>query len=148
MAGQGKTTRGYAEKLRQDGWNILFLCIPNSVHAGVVPIMTSHGVSKQRYPDIAALNGNIILLVEVEMALTDAITEDIALRFREMRYSLSNPEIYRAWASKIETATGLDMPCNPVIETRLLIVNGLSSKVSTLVNYLGASHISVFSGKE
>jgi hypothetical protein len=147
MAGQGKTTRDYAEKLRQEGWGILFLCIPNTVHVGVVPIMTSHGVSKQRYPDIAALSGNTILLVEVEMALTDAITEDIILRFREMREGMSNPNVYRAWASKVGTVTGLDMPSNPVLETRLLIVKGITSKVASLADRLSASHIPVFSGK-
>ncbi len=145
MAGQGQTIRDYVAHLRQEGWAILFSCIPNSVHVGVVPIMTSHGVSKQRYPDVAALCGNTILLVEVEMSLTEAITIDIALRFGEMREGLSNREVYRSWASKIATVTGLEMPPTPVIETRLIIVKGLTSKITPLVERLRLSQISVLS---
>lgn len=143
MAGQGKTTKDYAKTLRQGGWDILFLCIPNTAHLRVVPIVTSHGVSKQRYPDIAALSGNTILLVEVEMALTEAITADILLRFREMREGLSNPVIYSEWASKVKKATGIGMPLTPALETRLVIVNGINSKVHPLVNQLTANYISV-----
>lgn len=148
MAGQAKTTKEYAKRLNAAGWNILFVCIPNSVHVGVVPIMTSHGVSKQRYPDIAAMMGNSILLVEVEMSLTNAVADDIVLRFAEMREGLSSSEVYRAWSSKLEIITGLKMPESPDLEVQLLLVNGISEKTAALVHRLNQARIPIVAVSE
>jgi hypothetical protein len=145
MAGQGKTTRKYADRLAEEGWNILYVCIPNTPHVKVVPIPTSHGVSKQRYPDVAAVNNDRILLAEVEMSLTESVAQDIGLRFNEMRRALENPEIYRAWSSRAEMVSKHKMPANPIIETRLKLVNGIGQKTSHLVDYLRAEGI-VISG--
>lgn len=143
MAGQGKITREYATQLSDDGWNILYICIPNTPHLKVVPIPTSHGVSKQRYPDIVAVKDNRLLLVEVEMNLTKIITEDIVLRFTEMRQSLFDSNIYSMWSKQVEFVSTYKMPTKPIIETRLKIVNGVNQKSFSLVNQLESQCIMV-----
>lgn len=143
MAGQGKTTREYAAQLSSDGWSILYICIPNTPHVKVVPIPTSHGVSKQRYPDIAAVSNDLILLAEVEMNLTEAVAEDIILRFGEMRQSLMNPELYSLWSKKVATVSSHKMPPKPTIETRLKIVNGVDKRSIGLAHQLQSQGILV-----
>lgn len=143
MAGQGKTTREYAKQLINEGWNVLYICIPNTPHVRVVPIPTSHGVSKQRYPDIAAEKDGYLLLVEIEMNLTEAVVQDISLRFNEMRHSLINPDLYRAWSNSVESVSKHKMPASPIIETRLKIVNGITRKSTNLVYQLQSQGISI-----
>jgi hypothetical protein len=143
MAGQGKTTRLYATRLTDEGWKVLFICIPNSPHVGVVPIPTSHGVSKQRYPDIAALKNDQLLLVEVEMGLSDAVSQDIVLRFNEMRQALGNPALYRSWSQRVGLVSGHEMPLTPRIESRLLLVNGFDERSINFVKSLELHNISV-----
>ncbi len=143
MAGQGKTTREYAAQLSNDGWSILYVCIPNTPHVKVVPIPTSHGVSKQRYPDIAAVRNDHLLLAEVEMSLTDAVVRDIVLRFDEMRQSLISPELYNLWSKKVELVSKHKMPSTPIIETRLKIVNGVDQKSIDLAHQLQSQGILV-----
>jgi len=141
MAGQGKTTREYAAQLSNDGWSILYICIPNTPHVKVVPIPTSHGVSKQRYPDIAAVSNDHLLLAEVEMNLNGAVAQDIILRFVEMRQSLMNLELYSMWSKKVETVSKHKMPPIPVIETRLKIVNGVDQRSIDLAHQLQSQGI-------
>ena len=143
MGGQGKTIRLYSTRLAKQGWKILFLCIPNTPHVRVVPIPTSHGVSKQRYPDIAALRDERILLVEVEMSLTEAVAHDISLRFNEMRQALANQDIYRAWSQKVELVSDNKMPETPIIETRLKLVNGLDERSTRYADLLKLQGISI-----
>jgi hypothetical protein len=143
MAGQGKTTRKYAAQLSSDGWNILYICIPNTPHVKVVPIPTSHGVSKQRYPDIAAVSNDRILLAEVEMNLTEAVAQDIILRFVEMQRSLMSPELYSMWSKKVETVSKHKMPPKPMIETRLKIINGVDQRSISLAEQLQSQGILV-----
>jgi hypothetical protein len=145
MAGQGKTTKAYADQLKQDGWKILFLCIPNSVHFGVVPIPTSHGVSKQRYPDIAALKDGRLLFVEVEMALTESVVDDIILRFGEMRKTLANRETFHAWATKVAMVSETEMPMEPLIDAWLLVVKGVGQKSIHLLERLQGESITLVS---
>lgn len=127
MAGQGKTTKSYALQLKCEGWQVLYTCIPNSVHIGVIPIPTAHGASKQRYPDIAAAKDSRILLVEVEMNLTDSVVADIILRFTEMRQALDKPSVYIEWANKVGSLAKLQLPPKPIVETLLVIVNQRST---------------------
>jgi hypothetical protein len=141
MAGQGKTTRLYASGLTAGGWNILFVCIPNTPHVKVVPIPTSHGVSKQRYPDIAAVKNGCLLFVEIEMSLSAAVVEDIGLRFREMRQALASPDIYRAWRNKVELVSGHVLPETPIFETRLKLVNEADMRSHQLVSQLESQDI-------
>lgn len=109
----------------------------------VVPIPTSHGVSKQRYPDIAALREDKILLVEVEMGLSEAVSQDIVLRFSEMRQALGNPDVYRHWSRRVELVSGHQMPTLPKIETRLRLVNGFDERSIPYVHFLESQGISV-----
>ena len=143
MAGQGKTTREYAAQLSKEGWSILYVCIPNTPHVKVVPIPTSHGVSKQRYPDIAAVRNDRLLLTEVEMNLTEAVVQDIVLRFDEMQQSLMSPELYSLWSKKVEMVSKHKMPPVPMIETRLKIVNGIDQRSIDLAHQLQSQGILV-----
>lgn len=143
MAGQGKTTRLYASILREEGWEVIYTCIPNSPHVGVVPIPTSHGVSKQRYPDILAIKHNQILLVEVEMTLTNAVSQDISLRFYEMNKSLKNTDIYRGWSRAVEISSNVTMPITPDIEMRLKLVNGSNVESSPFLEILSQQNITL-----
>ncbi|MDU9127602.1 PDDEXK family nuclease [Klebsiella aerogenes] len=143
MAGQGKTTRLYASMLREEGWNVIYTCIPNSPHVRVIPIPTAHGVSKQRYPDILAIKNNRILLVEVEMTLTNSVAQDISLRFSEMQKSLENIDIYRGWSRAVEISSNVTMPITPDVEMRLKLVNGLNAESSPLLQTLGQQNITL-----
>ena len=144
MAGQGKTTKDYAAALVVDGWTVLFICVPNTVHLNVVPIPTSHGVGKQRYPDIAAVKGNVVLLVEVEMSLTSAVAIDITLRFQEMLTSLLNPEIYAEWATMVSRNLQEILPSTPIFEFRLVLVRNLSLSHQPYLEKLSSYNIGVF----
>ncbi|WP_225182237.1 PDDEXK family nuclease [Pectobacterium aroidearum] len=143
MAGQGKTTRLYASALREEGWEVIYTCIPNSPHVKVVPIPTSHGVSKQRYPDILAIKKNRILLVEVEMMLTNSVAQDISLRFYEMQKSLKNTDIYRGWSRAVEISSNVTMPITPDVEMRLKLVNGLNVESSPFLENLSRQNITI-----
>ncbi len=133
----------YAAGLAQKGWEVLYICIPNTPHVGVVPIPTSHGVSKQRYPDIAAIKNGRILLVEVEMSLTESVVQDIRLRFAEMREALASSETYRSWSAKVELATKRKMPTTAIVEACLKVVNSRDQRSAHLIDQLEADSIVV-----
>ena len=127
MAKQGDVTRKYANSLTLDGWSVAYVCIPNTAHIGVVPIPTAHGSSKQRYPDIVALKGNRLLIVEVEISLNEYVYEDITLRFSEMNYSLSNEDLFLNWRWLVSHNCGTDIPLDVNIENQLIIIKPLKT---------------------
>ncbi|HCG5907771.1 TPA: hypothetical protein N2898_003778 [Vibrio parahaemolyticus] len=128
MAKQGNVTKEYASFLSRNGWTVVYVCIPNTVHIGVVPIPTINGASKQRYPDIVAIKDEQLLIVEVEVSLNINVYEDISLRFFEMRASLSNAALFLSWIRMIKHTTGLDIPEFISIESQLVVINPISDK--------------------
>ena len=87
MSGQGSTTLEIGDRLRKNGWNIVFLCIPNTAHLKVIPIPTQRGGSKQRYPDIVAYRDGVTRFIEVEMNLNQSVANDLIERFSDFIFS-------------------------------------------------------------
>jgi hypothetical protein len=144
MAGQGATTKAASIALTEAGWTVAYVCLPNTPHIGVVPIPTSHGVSRQRYPDILAFKGDTIRLVEVEQFLSDAVVEDISLRFREMRTSLSDHIVYKSWKDHIERSFNYALPDKPHILCDLLLCRAIPKSAQPLESKLLTDSIRVF----
>lgn len=110
MAGQSSIIRQTREALQRAGWIVAYVCIPNTAHVGVVPIPTPEGVSRQRYPDIVCMKGEITRLVEVEMRLNENVARDILLRFTEMNAALRRPERWELWRTQVARECGVKMP--------------------------------------
>lgn len=113
LAGQGSTTRKIAAQLRKSGWDVIYVCIPNTPHIGVVPIPTKSGVTAQRYPDILSIQGNVLRLSEIEIAVTDDIASKAIERFTDQRCSILSPEIYLPWRDRVLELTGHQLPVVP-----------------------------------
>lgn len=122
MAGQGAAIREIATWLKHNKWIILFVCVPNTPHLGVIPIPTD-GVAKQRYPDIAAIKGSTLKLIEVEITVNDSVAEDIAGRLSQQRIALQRPNTWREWSSRVAASGGYKLPDEtPVIECELVVI--------------------------
>jgi hypothetical protein len=145
MPGQGKVTKQVVSTLFDSGWTVLFSCIPNTPHVGVVPITVFKGTSRQRYPDVAATRNGKIWLIEVEMHIDAGVASDIRTRFREMRDSLQDGEIYRKWRGAIFNRTQVELPDKPVILLSLVVCSVLNPASNELVRSLDAEQISVCS---
>lgn len=144
MAGQGKTTRQYAKSLKEEGWEIVYTCIPNTVHLGVIPIQTIDGASKQRYPDIVAYRENSLLLVEVEISINLNVYEDIKLRFKEMTETLSHEDKFLEWREKIQEVHGIHIQSDSEILRRLVLLKSPNKINSKHIDKLENLNINVF----
>lgn len=129
MAGQGATIREVAAALREAGWNVLFICVPNTPHVGVIPIPTS-GIARQRYTDIVASKGSTIRLVEVEVSLNEGIAEDIATRLSEQRSALQRPTTWQEWSARVTASTGTSLPIKPDIECLLVVIKNFQGSIN------------------
>jgi hypothetical protein len=143
MAKQGKVTKEYAGFLSRSGWTIVYVCIPNTVHIGVVPIPTLNGVSEQRYPDIVAIKDDVLLIVEVEISLNANVYEDISLRFSEMKTSLSNDDILLNWIRMIYHTTGVDISALMSVESQLVVIKPISERSTEYKQLLECQSIAV-----
>ena len=144
MASQGKVTRAISAQLAASGWRVVFVCVPNSPHVGVIPIPTIRGAGKQRYPDVFAIRGDSLRLVEVELVLTDSVAQDIVLRFGEMTSSINNPTIYGPWKAHVERSHSLKLPSQPTLDCNLVLCRPLNEANPILVSHLLNSGVSVF----
>lgn len=120
MAGQGKVTLSVASELEVAGWEVAYVCVPNTPHVGAVAIPTKHGSSRQRYPDIVAGSGAVLAVVEVEMSLSPSVATDIIERFREMRVSLSHRPTYEMWRDAVRRECAVDLPELPELSCCLV----------------------------
>lgn len=148
MAGQGAITRAVADLLRQNAWQVVFTCIPNTPHLNVVPIPTAQGVSKQRYPDILAYRDTITKLVEVEITLNEFVAQDIETRFGEMVRALKTPEVWKLWREKIRNDTGHDLPDVFIPQCDLVLCRKLKFTDAPLIEALRRASISVSSAEQ
>jgi hypothetical protein len=128
VAGQGATTKRAAATLRDSGWQVVYTCVPNTPHLGVVPISTRTGVTAQRYPDILSTHGNVIRLSEVEMSLTEDVATKAIERFGEQRSALSTPEVYADLRSRVLELTGIELPKTPTVVCELVICAKLDNR--------------------
>lgn len=144
MAGQGATTRLVAKTLSDNGWIVVYKCIPNTPHTSVVPIPTPNGTSNQRYPDVLAYRSIVTRLVEVEIALTKATAFDIIKRFGEMIDALNNTSLWSSWKSKIETDTGHKLPELFSPKCDLVLCNQITAPNRQFVGMLEQHSISVY----
>lgn len=144
MAGQGTTTVAIAEALRQAGWTVVFTCIPNAPHVGVVPIPIQGGSAKQRYPDILSFRDHILRLTEVEMGLTDDVADNIIDRFGEQRTALLNPATWTAWRARVESLTGFIIPQDCEVTCELVVCNPIGARYLSCVPRLCSLAIAVY----
>ena len=148
MATQGNISNNYARKLENDGWTIIFKCIPNKPHVNVVPIPTINGISTERYPDIVAIKDNYTLFVEVEISLNNATVTNIIERFIDYTSSLNKQECWKTWTDKIENLTGKSMPITYIPLRTLVICKKYGEKERYLVDRLSANDITCINGDE
>jgi hypothetical protein len=140
VAGQGSITIEIGKKLREDGWDIAFLCIPNTVHLNVIPIPTLRGGSKQRYPDIVAFKNGITRFIEVEMKLNHDIYEDIVERFSDFISSLSKDELWNIWRLHVQEQLRIKTPEVFIPQCDLVICGKIGRNSLSLVEALLNKH--------
>jgi hypothetical protein len=142
MAGQAVATNAVAEALTEAGWRVVFVCVPNAVHHGVVPISTPGGSARQRYPDVLAVDGMVTRLIEVENVLTEAVADDIALRLGEQTLALEDSGYWEIWRRHVEATHGIAMPATfaPIPE---LVIGGERRLDEALVARLASAGIRV-----
>lgn len=128
MAGQGATIRRIASLLRQNDWSVVYVCIPNSPHVGVVPIPTPNGATEQRYPDILAFKGHVVKLIEVEIAMDQDTAQHTIERFAEQCRSLRSPALYSSWRARVHELTGYALPTEPDIKCELITCSALAAR--------------------
>jgi hypothetical protein len=121
VAGQGSTIKAVARELESSGWSVVYVCIPNTPHVGVVPITIKDGSAEQRYPDIVAYRDQITKIVEVEMGLTENVLYDIQTRFQEMVEALEDLEAWDTWRQHIHKVTGHSLPIGFEPECELVV---------------------------
>lgn len=110
MATQGKITNEIADKLIAEGWKVVYKCIPNTPHIGVVPIPTSSGSSSQRYPDIVAYKDDEVRFVEVEIKLNAQVAKQLIERFDDYTGYLSKENNWALWKQQVFQYTGHMLP--------------------------------------
>lgn len=140
MAGQAVATNAVAKALTEAGWRVVFVCVPNAVHHGVIPISTPGGSARQRYPDVLAVDGEVTRLIEVENALTASVADDIALRLAEQTVALEAPAYWEIWRRHVEATHGITMPAS-FAPLRELVIGGERRLDETLVARLAGSGI-------
>jgi len=122
MSGQSCGTKNIVSLLEKEGWNIIFKCLPNTPHLGVIPIPVSTGTSLQRYPDICATKNKIIKLIEVEIKDSLKVRLKTEERFVEQTKSLNNKEIFQKWRKRVSDYTKSDVSETISIECELWIL--------------------------
>jgi hypothetical protein len=147
MAGQGSTTNDAVRELNQNGWTVVFACVPNTPHLNVVPIPTAGTSSKQRYPDILAFRDHTIRLVEVEIKLSYDVAIDILTRFQEMASALASPDIFSSWRMKLFGDTGYLLPEDFHAEYELIVCTPLRPSAQQLIDTLRDASINVREAK-
>jgi hypothetical protein len=145
MSNQGDVIRITKQGLKEKGWNVVYTCIPNTPHVGVIPIPTPQGSSEQRYPDIVATTGPVVRIVEVEINLTEQVVLDIRTRFSEMTSALTNSSVRSQWRKNISNSSGLTVVEDFRIEKDLVVCLENIPDDSPLVRDLHSSGIDVHS---
>ncbi len=147
MAGQGSTIRGYAVQLRDADWTVVYTCIPNTPHVGVVAIPIA-GSSKQHYPDILAFKGDVTKIVEVETQLTAAVAEKIRQRFEEIRGVLHAPGRWSTFRQHVKETTGVSLPETFSSDCELVVCGNGKGADRELVTELASSNVRVLFVKD
>ena len=148
MAGQGKFIQRVAQALKADGWEVAYVCVPNTPHIGAVAIPTKHGCSRQRYPDIVAATGGILAVIEVEMSFSRGVATDIIERFGEMRMSLSEPSTYAMWRDAVRRECAVELPEHPELRCCLVTTRTWMPSLAEEAQRMGEEGISVYAARD
>jgi len=148
LSGQGVSIKHIAEKLKGANWNVVYVCVPNTPHVGVVPISTGAGVTAQRYPDILSTKDDVIRLTEVEISLNENVAMKAIERFLEQRSTLLKPIYYTDFGSRVKELTGIILPQKPIIICELITCKNISIKANVFCQLLLANNINVMNEHE
>lgn len=143
MASQGAVTQAVVAALTAAGWSVLYRCLPNTAHIGVVPIPTPTGAGNQRYPDVVALRDGVLRLIEVEHRLSEDVGNDISLRFAEMRTSLADKEVWIPWRRRISDSSGVAVPKVCRVEAELVVIAPISVEAAGIEARLRGERVTV-----
>lgn len=144
MPGQGKTICLIADAYScNSNWDLVYKCVPNTPHLGVVPISTPFGASAQRYPDVVATNGAVVSIVEIELRLTPAVASDIVQRFKEMREALTDLGAWSSWRSQVHRVCRVELPIKFLPICTLVLCHPIPTGALNLCNLLLSSNIAV-----
>lgn len=138
---QGEVTRAVSRLLQAAGWRVVYSCVPNTPHIGVIPIPTPSGSARQRYPDILATDGEVVRLVEIEPRLTRGVATNIIERLGEQVTALSGDEVWEPWRRHVERSHGVLMPPHFVPRADLVICEGLLASHGPQISRLTACAI-------
>jgi hypothetical protein len=144
MAGQGNTIKSIADALCRNGWIVLYKCVPNRVHIGVVPIPSKDGGTRQHYPDVLSIKGNRVRLTEVEVTLSPDVVAKIAERFQSQRSALEDPRIWDCWRDRLSELAGINIPKHCIFEYELVLCKDSGSYAGPLVARLTEQRIDVY----
>lgn len=148
MAGQGSTISRIASLLRVGQWEVVFVCIPNTPHIGVVPIPTNGAATAQRYPDILAVKGDCLKLIEVEMVFSADVGKKAVERFSEQRDALASQALYHEWKARVLELTGVSLPSNPRIICELVLLAAVPSRLTHLLADVTGRGIAVITAND
>lgn len=143
MSGQGATIKRTAKILRDGGWEVVYICVPNACHIGVVPIPTNGGASSQRYPDVLSIKDNALRLTEVEISLTEDVGKKTIERFMEQRNALLSPIVYADWRARVLGLTGTELPLVPKVVCELVLCTRPDARLRRTIADLDGQGITV-----
>ncbi len=144
MAGQGPTTKAYAQELTKAGWTVIYTCLPNAPHVGVVAIPIGASC-KQHYPDILAYREQLTKIVEVEIQLSKEVALKISERFLEINEALNRQQAWQTLSDHIRETTHFSLPRIFVPDCELVICKNLKPSHSALIEELSAQGIRTLS---
>lgn len=142
MTGQGSTICDYASWLKESDWTVVYTCVPNTPHVGVVAIPIA-GSRHQQYPDILAFKGGVTRIVEVEVQLTAAVAEKIRERFEEIRKVLCIPEEWNTFRCHVQETIGINLPEKFNPDCELVICHNGKRSARELVTELAGAKVRV-----
>ncbi len=143
MAGQGVTISAIANALEDSGWTVVFVCVPNTPHIGVVPIPIEGGSSNQRYPDVLSFKDGVLRLTEVEITLSEDVVQKTIVRFDEQVRALKTNTIWLSWSDRVLSLTGHHLPLMCTIVPELVICKNIRPSQANLIDRLASAGISV-----
>jgi hypothetical protein len=138
MKSQGEAIRHVIQELGTAGWTVVFYSMPNTAHSGVVPIPTVLPGARQRYPDVVATKGGLLLLAEIEPRLTSQVELEIQSRFLDHDAALQDQAIWHSWRSRVAAVTGLPMPDYFVPRHQLVVCQRVPHRIEPEMEIIAA----------
>jgi hypothetical protein len=146
MASQGKVTQERARFLENSGWTVIYQCLPNSPHIGVVPVPVRID-GEQCYPDILSFKGATLMLTEVEPRLNILTANNIQRRISSQIMTLQNTRFLEEFCNRLSEITSINVPSIRHIEAELVVISVLKDESISALEILSKSNVRTYHAK-